>query len=148
MVVILIRRYARPDREAEFLRVFAAQAPAGNPDFFGETLTRITDGAELPPDVPRLLAPVPSAANYLNVARWRSWNAFARHFAVQLAAPGGFAPAIEVRRAEVAVLDAGDAADMIEVFVAGQDGPDLGALETEHVDIGKHDLRPLLSAGV
>jgi hypothetical protein len=106
VVVILIRRYARPDREAEFLHVFAAQAPAGNTDFLGETLTRITECAELPTDVPRLLAPEPSAANYLNVARWRSWDAFARHFAVQLAAPGGFDPAIEVRRAEIAILDA------------------------------------------
>lgn len=105
MVVILIRRFARPDREAEFLRVFAAQAPSDNPDFLGETLTRITDGAELPPDLPRLMVPEPGAIAYLNLARWTSWAAFAAQFAPQLAAPGGFDPAIETRRAEIAVLD-------------------------------------------
>ena len=106
MVVILIRRFARPDREAEFLRVFQAQAPIDNPDFFGETLTRITDGRELPPEMPRLMNLDPDSINYLNVARWRSWEAFARQFAGPLAAPVGFAPATETRRAEIVVLEA------------------------------------------
>lgn len=104
MVVILVRRFARPDREAEFLRVFQRQIPIENPDFLGETLTRVSDGSELPPDVPRLMNPEPGAVNYVNVARWRSWEAFARQFAVQLAAPGGFDPAIETQRAEIVVL--------------------------------------------
>ena len=105
MIVILIRRFARPDREEEFLRVFAAQRPAGNPDFLGETLTRITDGAALPPAVPRLLRPSPDAIDYLNVARWRSWESFATQFAAQLSAPAGFDPQIETRRGEIAVLE-------------------------------------------
>ena len=105
-MVILIRRFARPDREREFLRVFAAQAPTDNPDFLGETLTRITDGTALPPSVPRLMTPEPGAIDYLNVARWRSWEAFATQFAVQLAAPGGYDPEIETRRGEIVVLDA------------------------------------------
>lgn len=107
MVVILIRRFARPDCEAEFLRLFAAQRPAGNPDFLGETLTRITDGV-LPPGVPALFVPSTDAIDFLNVARWRSLDAFERHFAAQLAAPGGFDPEIEVARAQIAVLEIED----------------------------------------
>lgn len=105
MIVLLIRRYARPDREAEFLRLFAAQRPVGNPDFLGETLTRIGDGATLPSAVPALLTPVADAVNYLNIARWRSLAAFERQFAAQLAAPGGYDPEIELRRGEIAVLE-------------------------------------------
>ncbi|TDR90096.1 antibiotic biosynthesis monooxygenase family protein [Enterovirga rhinocerotis] len=104
MVIILIRRFARPDREAAFLQRFAEQKPDGHPDFLGETLTRITDGAVLPDGVPRLLAAPEGSGAFLNVARWRSWDAFERHFAVQLAAPGGFDPEIETRRAEIAIL--------------------------------------------
>ena len=109
MVLILVRRFARPDREAEFLRVFAEQRPAGNPDFLGETLTRIGAGP-LPPGVPALFAPSMDAIDYLNVTRWRSLDAFERQFAAQIGAPGGFDPAIETRRAEMAVLTIEDRA--------------------------------------
>ena len=105
MVVILIRRFARLDREAEFLRLFAAQRPKDNPDFQGETLTRLANGDVLPPGVPALFERTADAIDYLNIARWRSVAAFERQFAVQLAAPGGFDPEIEVARAQIAVLD-------------------------------------------
>lgn len=108
MVVILIRRFARPDREAEFLRLFAAQRPTDNPDFLGETLTRLADSAVRPPGVPALFERSVDAVDYLNIARWRSVAAFERQFAVQLAVPGGFDPEIEVARAQIAVLDIED----------------------------------------
>jgi hypothetical protein len=103
MLLVLVRRFARPDREAEFLRAFAEQRPADNPDFLGETLTRIGMGP-LPAGVPAVFTPSMDAIDYLNVARWRSLEAFERQFAAQLGAPGGFDPAIETRRAEMAVL--------------------------------------------
>ena len=116
MILILIRRFARPDREAEFLRLFAEQRPRGNPDFLGETLTRLSGGTNLPPGVPALFEEVEGAVTYLNIARWRSFAAFERQFAVQLRAPGGYDPEIEVARGRISVLEIAAEAGPSDVF--------------------------------
>src|SRR5215831_14354317 len=48
MVVILIRRFVRADKEDEFLRNYLAQKPLENPEFLGETLTRVSDATGMP----------------------------------------------------------------------------------------------------
>jgi len=42
MVIFLIQRCARPNKEAEFLESYRKEAPIENPDFIGETLTRLS----------------------------------------------------------------------------------------------------------
>src|SRR6266446_4061347 len=48
MVIILIRRFVKPDKETEFLENYRAQQPLNNPAFIGETLTRLVDSSSLP----------------------------------------------------------------------------------------------------
>jgi hypothetical protein len=48
MVVILIRRFVRIDKEDEFLRNYLTQKPLENPAFLGETITRVSDAASMP----------------------------------------------------------------------------------------------------
>jgi hypothetical protein len=43
MVIILIRRFAKPGREAEFLENYRAQQRSNNPAFMAETLTRLVE---------------------------------------------------------------------------------------------------------
>lgn len=107
MVIIIIRRFARIDREDAFLARFQDQAPRDNPDFLDEVLTRIDADAPIPRHIARAFVPVPGCVNFVNVARWRSWDGFARQFAPQLADTRGFDPAIEAAPAQIVVLDAG-----------------------------------------
>jgi hypothetical protein len=109
MVIILIRRFVKLDKEAEFLESYRAQQPLSNPAFKGETLTRLVDGSSLPAGLPSFALGEPSSVTYLNVARWQSWEAFAEHFADQLAS-GSFNPEIETvprQRAVVEVIEDG-----------------------------------------
>ena len=41
MVIIMIRRFVRADREEKFLETYRAQKPTTNPAFKGETLTKV-----------------------------------------------------------------------------------------------------------
>lgn len=104
MVIILIRRFARIDREEEFLALFRDQRPRENAAFLGETLTRIGDGRKMPAHVPPILDLEPGCVNFLNVARWTSWEAFAAEFAPQLANPLGHDPEIETQASRITVL--------------------------------------------
>jgi hypothetical protein len=48
MVIVLVRRCARPDKIDEFLASYRQQKPTDNPDFLGEDLTRVDASAVLP----------------------------------------------------------------------------------------------------
>jgi hypothetical protein len=104
MVIILIRRFVKPDKEAEFLQNYRAQQPLNNPAFMGETLTRLINDSSLPGGLRSFALDQPPAVTYLNVARWQSWEAFAEHFADQLAS-GSFNPEIETAPRQRAVVE-------------------------------------------
>ncbi len=102
MVIILIRRFVRPDREEEFLAAYRDQAPNANPAFRGETLTRVNDSSVIPADLKTLSLKASDGITYLNIAKWDTWKAFEKHFAN---AGIGFDPRIEIAAAQQLVLD-------------------------------------------
>jgi hypothetical protein len=104
MVVILIRRFVRTDKEDEFLTNYLAQKPLENPEFLGETLTRVSDATGMPAGLRSFALNGSSCVTNLNIAQWQSWEAFAAHFAQQLTT-GDFDPEIETAPRQRAVLD-------------------------------------------
>ncbi len=65
MVIILIRRFVKPDREQEFLASYNAQKPLGNPAFKGETLTKVNSEGDLPPGLTSFDLKVPECVSSL-----------------------------------------------------------------------------------
>ena len=102
MVIIMIRRFVRPDREVEFLASYRAQSPTANPAFRGETLTRVSDDTLLPPGLRGLPLNGPTCVTYINIAEWDSWEAFTGQFDVSGIA---FDPDIETAPRQRVVLD-------------------------------------------
>jgi hypothetical protein len=78
MVIIIIRRFVRADREEKFLETYRAQKPTTNPAFKGETLTKVN--ADVPLGLRGLALKGPGCVTYLNIAKWESWEAFAQQF--------------------------------------------------------------------
>lgn len=101
MVIVLIRRFVRTDREKEFRDTYLAQQPTQNPAFMGETLTRVSDDAAVPAGLRSLFLGEPGCVTYLNVAKWASWQAFADAFDAGVA----FDPEIETAPRQRTVLD-------------------------------------------
>jgi len=110
MVIILIRRFIRPDRVEKFLETYKAQKPVENAAFKGETLTRVVDDSSLPAGLRSFALGGPSSVTYLNVAKWESWEAFAKQFAAQIDA-GSFDAEIETAPRQRAVLEIPDASN-------------------------------------
>lgn len=79
MMLVLIRRCVRRDKEAEFLASYNQDKP-NNPDFVEETLTKVNNSAELPEAMRSLSIAGADCVTYLNIARWRSAEAFRQHF--------------------------------------------------------------------
>jgi hypothetical protein len=102
VVIVLIRRFIRADREEEFLARYRSHAPT-NPAFKGEHLTKVSDDAALPPRLRSFHLEEPSCVTYLYVSRWDSWQAFEKHFLE--AHQSDFDPEIERRPRERIVLD-------------------------------------------
>lgn len=75
MYMIVIRRFVRPDREAEFLSKYEAEK-SKHPDFRGETLSKIVDAESVPACLKGLLEIEADCINFLNIARWESWESF------------------------------------------------------------------------
>jgi hypothetical protein len=75
MVIILICRYVRLDREREFLKQYEAERPA-HPDFICETLTKVNDSLELPEPLRSLTLARENCFTYLNLAYWKSAESF------------------------------------------------------------------------
>lgn len=101
MVIVLIRRFVRSDREKEFLNRYRSQRPRQNPDFVGETLTRMSDDSDIPKSLKSLPLGGPGCVTYLNVATWASWKAFAGAFDLS----DVFDPEIETAPRQRTVLD-------------------------------------------
>jgi hypothetical protein len=56
MVIIIIRRFVRPDRVDAFIENYRKQAPINNPAFKGETLARASERSSLTATLRRLVA--------------------------------------------------------------------------------------------
>jgi hypothetical protein len=102
MVIILVRRFVRPDREERFLASYRDQAPIDDAAFLGETLTRLNDSGELSADMKSFPLATPGCVTYVNIAKWRSWRAFENHFS---AVPYTFDAEIETAPAQQAVME-------------------------------------------
>jgi hypothetical protein len=101
MIIILVRRFVRTDREKRFLASYRDQAPIEDPAFFGETLTKLNDSIDLPAEMKSLPLGTAGCVTYLNIAKWESWEAFEKHFADM---PSGFDREIETAPAQQAVM--------------------------------------------
>jgi hypothetical protein len=107
MVIIVIRRFVRPDRVDAFIEAYQKQAPIHNPAFQGETLARATSPSDLPESLRKLVADDTDGVTVINIARWDSWSAFAAQFADELAgeAAGAFNAEIETAPSQRLLLD-------------------------------------------
>jgi hypothetical protein len=79
MVIVLIRRSVKREKEAEFLATYSQEKP-NHPDFLEETLTKVNDSTDLPEAMRSLPITSADCVTYLNVARWKSAEAFRQHF--------------------------------------------------------------------
>lgn len=107
MVIVIIRRFVRPDRIDSFIDAYKKQAPVRNPAFKGETLARASERRSLPESLRRLVADDTDGVTVINIAKWDSWSAFEAQFAEELAREktGAFDPAIETAPSERMLLD-------------------------------------------
>ncbi len=79
MIIVLIRRSVRPDKEQEFLNSYVRDKPT-HPDFIEETLTKLASPANLPEGLRSFETAGPDCITYLNIAKWKSAKSFADHF--------------------------------------------------------------------
>lgn len=78
MVVVLIRRCVRPDKEPEFIKQYRRQKP-DHPDFIDEKLTKLSS-EQLSEPMCSLRMGCERCVTYLNIACWRSAESFQQHF--------------------------------------------------------------------
>jgi hypothetical protein len=110
MIVVLIRRFIRVDREKEFLAQFQSEKPLNDNHFKGEILLRLNDDPSLPEALRSWKVGEPNCITYINVAKWESWEAFATHFTVNGAQDpsSNYDPEIETAARQASVLAAVD----------------------------------------
>jgi heme-degrading monooxygenase HmoA len=82
MMIILIRRCVKRDKEQEFLASYNREKP-NHPGFIDETLTKLSDSTDLPRSMRSLKIGCEGCVTYLNIARWRSAEEFRDHFKPQ-----------------------------------------------------------------
>lgn len=98
MIIVLIRRCVRRDKEQEFLASYRAQKPTENPDFLGEDLTRLDQAEDLPESMRSFSVGCGTdCVTYINVTRWRTAEAFRKHFKPETAHDPAFETADRVR---------------------------------------------------
>jgi hypothetical protein len=107
VVIIIIRRFVRPDRIDSFIEAYKKQAPVRNPAFKGETLARASERNSLPESLRRLVADDTEGVTVINIAKWESWSAFEAQFAEELTREktGEFDPATETAPSQRILLD-------------------------------------------
>lgn len=79
MVIVLIRRCVKPDKEGEFLSTYKKDKPE-HPGFIREYLTKLDSSQLLPEPMRSLLFGCKDCVTYLNIAHWKSADAFHEHF--------------------------------------------------------------------
>ncbi len=102
MFVVLIRRFVRLDREAEFLASYRAQV-SSHPDFIEEKLTKMFHDDAVPGTYLNLMQPVEGCLNYLNIAYWKDWKSFVGQCVTEA---GQYDPEIETQPRERVILAA------------------------------------------
>ena len=80
MIVVLIRRFIRVDREKEFLARFQTEKPLNDNHFKGEILLRVNDDPALPEALRSWKVGEPNCITYINVAKWDSWGGIRQAF--------------------------------------------------------------------
>ena len=81
MIIVLIRRSVRRDKELEFIESYRQQKPVDNPDFIGEELTKVDSSNSLPESMRSFpLTAGDDCVTYINIARWKSREAFEKQF--------------------------------------------------------------------
>jgi hypothetical protein len=80
MIVVLIRRCVKADRETDFIKSYNREKPT-HPGFIDETLTKLDSSKDLPEPMRSLSMGCPlGCITYLNIARWRSAKDFEEAF--------------------------------------------------------------------
>ncbi len=79
MVIVLIRRCVRPEKEEEFLASYNREKP-NHADFISEHLTKVSSSADLPEAMKSLDLGGGAGITYVNVAFWKSAKSFGQHF--------------------------------------------------------------------
>lgn len=104
MVIVLIRRCVRAEKEQEFLASYKAETPTEKPGFISETLTKLDAAAAELPAMHGLVAKCEgdSCITYVNVAKW---NSAADFYAAFTPVPGFYAEAVECEPRVRAVLE-------------------------------------------
>lgn len=102
MVIVLIRRFIRQDKEKDFLASYGARPSIENPAFRGETLTRVDSTPDLPAGLRSLALNGMGCVTFINASRWTSWSAFAQQFDIT---GMGFDPEMETAARQRTVLD-------------------------------------------
>lgn len=75
--IVLIRRFIRPEREADFVAWHQARPALQQPGFISKTLTRLDDASQLPPGLNGFhVGANPGCATYIMVEHWRSLEEF------------------------------------------------------------------------
>jgi hypothetical protein len=106
MIVVLIRRFVRTDRERDFLARFQSEKPTNNEHFLGEILVRVNHDASLPRALRFWKVGEPNCITYVNIAKWESWEAFAKHFKIDPARDpaSNYDPEIETAARQTSIL--------------------------------------------
>jgi len=65
-------------KEPEFLASYNRDKPT-HPDFISETLTKVSERTDLPPQMADFPIRCQDCTTYINVARWKSADAFIEH---------------------------------------------------------------------
>jgi hypothetical protein len=106
MIVVLIRRVVRTDRERDFLARFQTEKPINNEHFKGEILVRVNHDASLPRALRSWKVGEPNCITYVNIAKWESWEAFAKHFKIDPARDpaSNYDPEIETAARQTSIL--------------------------------------------
>ena len=78
MVIVLIRRCVKDDKEAEFLDSYNSEHPT-HPGFIGEYLTKVSS-ENLPESMRNLPIACDGCVTYINVAMWQNAASFIEHF--------------------------------------------------------------------
>jgi hypothetical protein len=104
MFVVLIRRFVRHDREAEFLASYKAQV-SDHPDFIEEKLTKMFRDDSVPVNYLNLMHPADGCLNYLNIAYWKDWKSFVGQCVIK---EGQYDADIETRPRERVILEVVD----------------------------------------
>jgi hypothetical protein len=110
MIVVLIRRFVRTDRERDFLARFQREKPTNDEHFKGEILVRVNDDPCLPQALRSWKVGEPNCITYVNIAKWASWQAFAKHFKIDPARDPSlnYDPEIETAARQTSILSVRD----------------------------------------